>query len=301
MTDCVDDYQYSPKEEEEKNDLIKKTCIPYNYNLNVIEEDDENIKNKEDEHLSEEESLGYNSNYKLFQNNSMNKEHQNVKEKTTKRKLSTLSTTISQTDICSETNSFLPPNNLKCQNDRKTSYTQSSHIYFGRERLNSTPVTCYYEGLDFYLRGLQPEKNDYQKTNNYIEKEIFFKEKNIPYKDCKYKSFDLAENKKFNSNQILKNIEENYKNQKNKKFNSNQILKNIEENYKNQNDNKMPLSISKDNSQNNTNNSQNLFMSMTPKFTNTIHGKFDMPMYYFGYYNFDSKYINIILFFSSSV
>ena len=280
MTDCVDDYQYSPKEEEEKNDLIKKTCIPYNYNLNVIEEDDENIKNKEDEHLSEEESLGYNSNYKLFQNNSMNKEHQNVKEKTTKRKLSTLSTTISQTDICSETNSFLPPNNLKCQNDRKTSYTQSSHIYFGRERLNSTPVTCYYEGLDFYLRGLQPEKNDYQKTNNYIEKEIFFKEKNIPYKDCKYKSFDLAENKKFNSNQILKNIEEN---------------------YKNQNDNKMPLSISKDNSQNNTNNSQNLFMSMTPKFTNTIHGKFDMPMYYFGYYNFDSKFINIILFFSCSV
>lgn len=89
-----------------KNDLIKKTSIPFNYNLNVIEEDDENIKNREDEHLSEEESLGYNSNYKLFQNNSMNKEHQNAKEKTTKRKLSTLSTTISQTDICSETNSF---------------------------------------------------------------------------------------------------------------------------------------------------------------------------------------------------
>ena len=55
------------------------------------------------------------------------------------------------------------------------------------------------------------------------------------------------------------------------------------------------------NSQNNSNNSQNLFMPMTPKFTNNIHGKFDMPMYYFGYYNFDSKYINIILFFSSSV
>ena len=48
MTDCANDYQYSPKEEEEKNDLIKKTCIPYNYNLNVIEEDDENIRNKED-------------------------------------------------------------------------------------------------------------------------------------------------------------------------------------------------------------------------------------------------------------
>lgn len=113
-----------------------------------------------------------------------------------------------------------------------------------------------------------------------MKKKYFLKEKNVPYKDCKYKSFDLSENKKFNSNQILKNLEEN---------------------YKNQNDNKMPLSISIDNSQNNANNSQNLFMSMTPKFTNSIHGKFDMPMYYFGYYNFDSKYINIILFFSSSV
>ena len=102
----------------------------------------------------------------------MNKEHQNAKEKTTKRKLSTLSTTISQTDICSETNSFLPPSNLKCQNDRKTSYTQSSHIYFGRERLNSTPVTSYFEGLDFYLRGLQPEKNDYQKTERFAYREM---------------------------------------------------------------------------------------------------------------------------------
>lgn len=45
MTECANDYHYSPKEEE-KNDLIKKTSIPFNYNLNVIEEDDENIKNR---------------------------------------------------------------------------------------------------------------------------------------------------------------------------------------------------------------------------------------------------------------
>ena len=83
-----------------------------------------------------------------------------------KRKASTLSTTISQADTFSETNSFLPPNNLKSQNnDRKASYTQPPHIFFGRERLNSTPITTYFEGLEFYLRELQPEKNEYQKSN----------------------------------------------------------------------------------------------------------------------------------------
>ena len=269
MIDYENDYQLNPSEEE-KNLIIKKTSFPFNYNLNVIKEREENIKNKKEENLSDDESLGYNSNYKLFQNNTINKDLQNIKEKTSKRKMSTLSTTISQTDILSDANFFSPPSNLKTQNDRKTSYTEPSHVFFGRERLNSTPISNYYEGMDFYLRALQPEKNEYQKTNNYIEKEIFFKEKKISYKDCKFKSFDLSEQKKFNSNQILKNLEEN---------------------YKIQNDNKISLNIPlNNNSKNNSNNNQNIFVPINPNFTNGVYGKFDMPMYYFGYYNFDSKY-----------
>ena len=272
MTQCENDYQLYPKEEEEKNEIIKDNH--FTLGLKVIQESEENCKNKEEEeeHLSEEESLGYNSNYKVFKNNTGNKESQNSKEKS-KRKASTLSTTISQADTFSETNSFLPPNNLKSQNnDRKASYTQPPHIFFGRERLNSTPITTYFEGLEFYLRELQPEKNEYQKSNNYIEKEIFFKERNNSFKDNKYKSFDMAEQKQFNSNHILKNLEEKY----NKASADKKVSSSINiENY----------------NQNTINNNQNNFAQINPKFNTCIYGKFDMPMYYFGYYNFDCKFL----------
>ena len=289
MIENFKDCQYYQREEEEKNDNIKKENPSSTFDLKVIEESEENMKNKEEENLSEEESLGYNSNYKIFPNNIIIKDNQGFKDKIYKRKASNLSTTISQTDTFSETNSFLPPNNNKSQNnDRKTSYTQPSHIFFGRERLNSTPITTYFEGMDFYLRGLHPEKNDYQKTNNYIEKEIFFNEKNISFKDMKYKSFDLSEQKRFNSHQILKNKEENYQNSTDNKMQAS-----------------LPLQISLENNpqnQNNINsNYQNTFIPITPKFNNYMYGKFDMPLYYFGYYNIDSKYINYIFTFLFSV
>ena len=275
MIEC-ENHQFNPKEEEEKNENIKKPNISLTLDLNVIEESEENSKNKEEEHLSEEESLGYNSNYKLFQNNAINKDNNNLKEKTSKRKASTLSTAISQTDTFSETNSFLPPYNLKNQNyERKASYTQPSLVFFGLERLNSTPITNYYEGYENYIRGLHPDKNEYQKSNNYIEKEIFFKRKNFSFYN-KFKSFDLAEQKKFTSNQILKNIEENFKNIPN---------------------NKLASSLPFENTQNNINNNQNNLTTLTPKFNNCIYGKFDMPMYYFGYYNIDSKYFFNFIFF----
>ena len=279
MMKTENEYQYIPKEEE-KNDNIKKGNILLNLELNVIEESQENIKNKEEEHLSEEESLGYNSNYKALQNNGTSKENINLKDKVSKRKASTLSTTISQTDTY-EINSFLPPNNLKSQNcERKTSYTQPSLVFFGRERLNSTPITSYYEGLDSYLSGLHPEKSEYKKSNNYIEKEIFFKQKNFSFKDNKFKSFDLTEQKKFSSNQILKNIDENYKITTNNNLTSSLTV-----------ENNMPKNV---------NNNPNILTPLTPKFNNNcIYGKFDMPMYYIGYYNIDGKYYLILFFYFS--
>ena len=208
----------------------------------------------------------------------MNKDNQNIIKSNSKRKASTLSTAISQTDTFSDSNSFLPTPNIKSQNsqnsDRKASYTQSRHVFFGRDRLYSTPITTYFEGMDFYLRGLQPEKNDYQKSNNYIEKEIFFN------KDFKYKSFDLSENKKLYSNQILKNV-------------------NLEENFKNSSNSNSTSFPLENNSQNQTkiNNYQNAFIPIMPKYNNCMYGKFDMPMYYFGYYNVDCKYIHNFIFY----
>ena len=99
----------------------------------------------------------------------MNKDNQNIANTSSKRKASTLSTSISQTDTFSDSNSLFPTNNIKPiisqNNDRNTSFTQKEHVFFGRDRLNSTPITAYYEGMDYYLRGLQPEKNNYQNTN----------------------------------------------------------------------------------------------------------------------------------------
>ena len=274
-----DQLSIQKEEEEERNNSIKKLNPSLNSNLNAIEENEENIGIKEEEHLSEEENLGYNSNFKFLSNNIKCKDNQNI----IKRKASTsLSTTISQNDTISDSNSFLP--SIKTQNnDRKTSYPQPGHVYFGRDRLNSSPITTYLEGMDFYLSSLYPEKNDYQKTNNYIEKEIFFKEKNFSFKDFRYKSFDLSEKKKFNPNQIIKNtnLEENTAKSSNNKITSTLSLENNSQNQ---------------NNINNINNNQKIFTPIMPKLNNYMYGKFDTPMYYFGYYNFDCKYIYNFIF-----
>ena len=179
MAQCETGIQSCPKEEEEE-----KKEFPNNHktnlNLKVIKESEENCN--EEEQLSEDESLGYKSNYKALKNNTTGKQ-ENLKGKLFKRKTSTLLTTISHADTFTETSSFLPPNNTKIQNiERKTTYTQPDYVFFGRERLNSTPITTYFEGLELYLRGLQPEKNEYQKANilkkkNILKNEIFLLKK----------------------------------------------------------------------------------------------------------------------------
>ena len=74
-----DQHLLQNEEEEENNNNIKQLTPSINSDLNVIEENDEDIKIKEEEHLSEEESLGYNSNYKALQNNATGKENINLK------------------------------------------------------------------------------------------------------------------------------------------------------------------------------------------------------------------------------
>ena len=187
-----------PTENENKEIFSKKSNLKID--LKVIEENEENLIANQGNN-SEEESLGYNSNYKIYQINSINKDGQNVKDISYKRKASTVSTSISQTDICSDVNCFSPTNeNKQIIFDRKmtTPNSQTPHVFFGRERLNSSPIMNYFEGYDFYLCNLHPEKSRYKKSNNYIEKERYFKDTNIYCKEYKYKSFDLTENKKFN-------------------------------------------------------------------------------------------------------
>jgi len=283
--------QLKPKDKVGKQDFTKnlsKSRTSHSSDLNVIIENEEKLKNnkkEQEEHYSDEESLGYKSNYKLNQNNKTNQDCLNIQEDAKKRKSSTLSTAMSQNEIYAESNSFLPQKNKN--SERKTSCLQTQLVFYGLEKINSPPIFTYFEGLDIYLRQKQPEKSIYKKTKNYIEKKIFYGEKNILSKDSKYKSFDLSEEQKLKSSQILKNLEEKEINK------ASPTTINIENNiyYNNVNINS-------------TSNVNNNISSFTPivgtSFNgNSFYGKYDPSMYYVGYYNVDyCKYIyNLILIF----
>ena len=270
--------QLNPKDEEEiKNSINKNTNIKQH--LNPIEED-EKYSNKE-EQSSEDENLGYNANYIIQKNNKYNLDNLNLE-----KQASNVSTTNSINEINLEQINGFYKNNLKMENhERKTSfnqYNQYTNINYTRERLNSTPITNYFQGIDFYLREIQPDKNDYTKSGNFIEKEKFFKEKDFSFKNMKYKSFDLSEQRKFVSNQALKRIDENNINYYDNMINipqdkSTQI--NIENKIQN-------------NTINNINiiNNQPMIMQIPQNYENGT-GKFDMPIYYVRYCDLDCKFI----------
>ena len=250
-----------------------------NIKLNSIKEE-EKYSNKEEqqEHSSEDENLGYNSNY-IIQKRSKNiSDNKNIEEISSKSKASTA---ISLNESSSEQTNIFYSGYLKNENfERKESYNLYKNINFTRERLNSTPVTNYFQGIDFYLRGIQPEKNDYTKSGNFIEKEKFFNEKDFSFKNMKYKSFDLSEQKKFMSNQALKNIEETI-------FNSNNNMNYFPQNKMTQINIENKIQNSTINNINIINN-QPMIMEM-PQNSENGTGKFDMPMYFVRYCDIDCK------------
>ena len=113
-------------------------------------------ENSPSNYYEETESLKYDSSYKAVSSENKNN---------TLRKSSTLSTTVSQSEGV---------DNLSPQKSNKE-YSSSPNLNFGRERFVSMSISNYYDGIDNYFKGLYPEKNDYQKSNNYLPKEIYFK------------------------------------------------------------------------------------------------------------------------------
>ena len=279
--------QFNPKEiENSSNTTTPNNKI--NIKLNSIKEE-EKYSNKEEqqEHSSEDENLGYNSNY-IIQKRSKNiSDNKNIEEISSKSKASTA---ISQNESSSEQTNIFYSGYLKNENfERKESYNLYKNINFTRERLNSTPVTNYFEGIDFYLRGIQPEKNDYTKSGNFIEKEKFFNEQDFSFKNMKYKSFDLSEQKRFMSNLALKNTEENIFNSNNNNTiffpPQNKMTQiNIENKIQNSTINNINII-----------NNQPMIMQMPQNTENGI-GKFDMPIYFVRYCDLDCKLIILIIY-----
>ena len=275
--------QFNPKEIENSSNTTNLNN-KININLNSIKEE-ENYSNKDEqqEHSSEDENLGYNSNY-IIQKRSKNiSDNKNIEDNSSKSKDSTA---ISLNESSSEQTNIFYSGYMKNENfEQKESYNLYKNINFTRERLNSTPVTNYFEGIDFYLRGIQPEKNNYTKSGNFVEKEKFFNDKDFSFKNMKYKSFDLSEQKQFMSNQALKNTEENIfnSNKNNTSFfpPQNKLTQiNIENKIQNSTINNINII-----------NNQPMIMQM-PQNTENGTGKFDMPMYFVRYCDIDCKYNN---------
>ena len=275
--------QFNPKEIENSSNTTNLNN-KININLNSIKEE-ENYSNKDEqqEHSSEDENLGYNSNY-IIQKRSKNiSDNKNIEDNSSKSKDSTA---ISLNESSSEQTNIFYSGYMKNENfEQKESYNLYKNINFTRERLNSTPVTNYFEGIDFYLRGIQPEKNNYTKSGNFVEKEKFFNDKDFSFKNMKYKSFDLSEQKQFMSNQALKNTEENIfnTNKNNTSFfpPQNKLTQiNIENKIQNSTINNINII-----------NNQPMIMQM-PQNTENGTGKFDMPMCFVRYCDIDCKFNN---------
>ena len=252
--------------------------IPQNLSLNKINEEEDKYSSNE-----EDEKLGYNSNYKLNQKNKSNTDIQLIEDISLKSKASTVSTSVSQNEVYLESNHISPLKINSETNMRRSSYSQYQNPTFIRQRLNSTPVTNYFQGMEYYLRGKEPEKNDYQKSLNYIEKEKFYK-LSLESMNMKYKSFDLSEQKKFLTNQYSKMIDDT-----DIKINNNNLVNNPQGKINQINiENKIQNSTI-----NNINiiNNQPMIMQLPLNYDNNNGlGKFDMPIYYLRYCDFESKY-----------
>ena len=191
------------------------------------------IQKSEENFLEEEESLKYDTTYKPVL--------------VDYKKTSTLSTAVSLTENGFEV--FQKKPNIKESMD--------DYIFFSRDRFNSTPITNYFKGTDNYLKGLNPGKNNYQKSNNYLEKKKFLREH--------FPSFDLM---RYNNEDKI--------------------------------DNKIPPKLSVDINLCNpipiqpplTPQAQTTTLSLQNNLNKNV-GKFNYPMYYYGYYSVDCKSNNL--------
>ena len=128
--------------------------------------------------------------------------------------------------------------------------SEKKGIFFGRDRNCSNPIFNFYQNTEENIREKYSENENYKNTKNYILKKDF------------YKSNDFSEIKKNDNNSISSNkIENSTKN--NNIFNNNSPQ---------------------------TTSVAAVMGAFTPKICSGGKGKFDLPMYYMGFYGWDSKY-----------
>lgn len=134
--------------------------------------------NSAENNLEDEETLRYDTSYKpiLVDSQIINFKEQN--NQNFYRKSSTISTAVSLSE--NGFDNFTPKKSNITINETIESPFK---MLFGRNRFYSSPISDYFEGTDDYFKELYPQKNNYQKSHNYLQKEKVLREH--------YSSFDL--------------------------------------------------------------------------------------------------------------
>ena len=265
---------------QEKNNFPEKLKIE----LNNEEKNEKMLKNEEENNQNNENDDSLSTLYRSSQS-SFNINSKDI-EFTFQRRLSSNIST-SQSDInYQELNGFSSEKKFYSQKSIKR--IQPINLFdndFGNLIIN------YYKDTEEYLKNVYLNKNNYKKTKNYIEKEIYYRDydDNIDY--IKYKTIDFSEE---NKNKIIEND----------KTNSNNSFISLNKDFVKNNEEKPLNDLNKINNKNNNEQNKNnihitninnnyyvnqIFLNPNNNF-NTINGsKYDASMYYLGYYSFDCK------------
>ena len=263
-----------------------------NEQLTKNDEENNNINNEY------EDSLSYSTFYRSSQN-SFNKNSKDIELSIKGR----LSTNISNSQFNNDNQEL---NGTPCD---KQYFSQKAikRIHpinlFRNESNNLLPN--YYKGTDYYLKNIYIDHNDYQKTKNYIKKEIFFNDyddyNNVFSQDNKNNlinegnmsnnSFISLNNKLLNNNEErsfneFSNIKNNINNTNNS-HNSNNI-DNINNKNKKNEERKNITNIYNINTNNNFYMNQ-IYINPNLNLNNLYGSKYDLSMCYLGYYSVDCK------------
>jgi hypothetical protein len=255
-----------------KENIFTQNVKNINVSLKVIEENEENNQNNEDD------SLSYSTLYRSSQN-SFNK---NSKE----TELSKIRLSSSQSDITyQELSGFSPDKKFLSQ---KSKEMIPKHL-FSYELDNS--IINYFQETENFLKNFYINKNDYQRTKNYIEKDLFFKElefNNEYLKSLNYKLDYSDEKRNAYSNEIITNNNMNSSSEILEEPSFNEIKIN---NYNKEKYNKYNY--------NNDNYNNQIYVDPNTNCNNANGNQGNVSMYYLGFYSFDCKlYKNLLISFS---
>lgn len=244
-------------QELDKDNISTQNAKNINVSLKVIEENEENNQN------NEEDSLSYSTLYRSSQN-SFNKNSKEIE--LSKRRLS-----MSHSDITyQELNGFSPDKKFLSQ---KSKDVIPKHLFL-YELDNS--IINYFQETEKFLKNFYTNKSDYQKTKNYIEKDLYFNELefNNEYLKCLKNKLNYSdENKNIYINKSIANNNIN---------SSSEILE--EQSFNEINNEKCNKY-----SYNHDNYNNQIYSNPNTNFNNANGNQYNVSMHYLGYYSFDCK------------